>query len=73
MRKLSDEGKLTPDIISLIMSEPKPNQAEKLVLRSERIRKLIPEDISHAETEEYVFNALRYYKKLLRSREERER
>ncbi|MBR6624372.1 MAG: ParB/RepB/Spo0J family partition protein, partial [Ruminococcus sp.] len=73
MRKLSDEGKLTPDIISLIMNERKPNQVEKLVLKSERIRNLIPAEISHAETEEYVFNALKYYRSYLRKREDRER
>lgn len=73
MRKLSEEGKLTPDIISLIINERKPNQEEKIVFKSERIRKLIPAEISHAETEEYVFNALKFYRKYLRNREERER
>ena len=66
MRKMFDEGKLTPEAISAIMSEQKPNQREKIVLRGERVRQLIPKTIPLNQTEDYVCKAF------LRSRAQRE-
>ena len=40
MRKFFDEGKLTTEAIQAIMSEEKPNQKEKIVLRGDRVRQL---------------------------------
>lgn len=37
MRKFFEEGKLTTEAISAIMSEEKPNQREKIVLRGDRV------------------------------------
>ena len=45
MRKFFDEGKLTTEAIQAIMSEEKPNQKEKIVLRGDRVRQLIPKNI----------------------------
>ena len=45
MRKFFEEGKLTTEAISAIMSEEKPNQREKIVLRGDRVRNLIPKNI----------------------------
>ena len=41
MRKFFDEGKLTTEAIQAIMSEEKPNQKEKIVLRGDRVRQLM--------------------------------
>ena len=41
MRKFFGEGKLTTEAIQAIMSEEKPNQREKIVLRGDRVRQLI--------------------------------
>lgn len=61
MRKLLNEDKLTPEVIYSIMQEEKPNQKEKIILRDDRVRKLIPTSISRAKTEEYVIKALEFY------------
>lgn len=61
MRKLLVEDKLTPEVIYSIMQEEKPNQKEKIVLRDDRVRKLIPTSIPRAKTEEYVIKALEFY------------
>ena len=45
MRKFFTEGKLTPEVVSAIMSEEKPNQREKIVLRGDKVRSLIPKNI----------------------------
>ena len=74
MRKLFDEGKLTAEVIGVIMGEEKPNQREKIVLRSEKLERLIPREMSSLEAEEYVLRALEHYKKLLeRRKREKER
>ena len=44
MRKFFTEGKLTPEVVSAIMSEEKPNQREKIILRGDKVRSLIPEE-----------------------------
>ncbi len=72
MRKFFDEGKLTTEAIQAIMSEEKPNQREKIVLRGDRVRQLIPKNISVSQTEEYVCKALEHYNNFLRRRAERD-
>lgn len=72
MRKFFEEGKLTTEAISAIMSEEKPNQREKIVLRGDRVRSLIPKNIPISQTEEYVCKALEHYNKFLRNRAERD-
>ena len=71
MRKFFEDGKLTPEVISSIMSEEKPNQKEKIVLRGDRVRQLIPKNVSLTQTEEYVCRALEHYNKYLKNRAER--
>ena len=72
MQKFFEEGKLTTEAISAIMSEEKPNQREKIVLRGDRVRSLIPKNIPINQTEEYVCKALEHYNKFLRNRAERD-
>lgn len=72
MRKMFEEDRLTPEAISAIMSEQKPNQKERFVLRGERIRELIPKSVPLNQTEEYVCKALEHYQKYLRGRAERD-
>lgn len=72
MRKFFDEGKLTTEVIQAIMEEEKPNQREKIVLRGERVRKLIPKNVPLNQTEEYVCKALEHYASFLRRRAERD-
>ena len=72
MRKFFNEGKLTTEAIQAIMSEEKPNQREKIVLRGDKVRSLIPKNIPLNQTEEYVCKALEHYNKFLRSRAERD-
>ena len=72
MRKFFTEGKLTPEVVSAIMSEEKPNQREKIVLRGDKVRSLIPKNIPVSQTEDYVVKALEHYSQFLRQRAERD-
>ena len=72
MRKLFNEGNLTTEAIHAVMSEEKPNQREKIVLRGDRVRQLIPKNISVSQTEDFVCKALEHYNKFLRNRAERD-
>jgi ParB family chromosome partitioning protein len=72
MRKLFNEGNLTIEAIHAVMSEEKPNQKEKIVLRGDRVRQLIPKNIPVSQTEDFVCKALEHYNKFLRNRAERD-
>lgn len=72
MRRLLADDKLTPEGIEIIMGEEKPNQKEKIVLRDERARKLLPKDLPIARREAYIIEALEFYGKY-RARQQKER
>ena len=72
MRKFFTDGKLTPEVVSAIMGEEKPNQREKIVLRGDKVRSLIPKNIPVSQTEDYVVKALEHYSRFLRQRVERD-
>ena len=72
MRKLFNEGNLTTEAIHAVMSEEKPNQKEKIVLRGDRVRQLIPKNIPVSQTEDFVCKALEHYNKFLRNLAERD-
>ncbi len=72
MRKFFNEGKLTTEAVQAIMSEEKPNQREKIILRGDKVRSLIPKSVPLNQTEEYVCKALEHYNKFLRNRAERD-
>ena len=72
MRQFFTDGKLTPEVVSAIMGEEKPNQREKIVLREDKVRSLIPKNIPVSQTEDYVVKALEHYSRFLRQRAERD-
>ena len=72
MRKFFTDGKLTPEVVSAIMCEEKPNQREKIVLRGDKVRSLIPKNIPISQTEDYVLKALEHYSRFLRQRADRD-
>ena len=61
MRAFSKEGRLNADVILSIMCEKKPNQAEKISFKTDRLRQYLPKNITPKQTEEYVLKALEYY------------
>lgn len=65
MRKFFDEGKLSPDVITSIMQEEKPNQKEKIVIPNKTVEKYIPKSIPAEKRQDYVCKALEHYGKYL--------
>ncbi len=63
MRKLHENGRLTEESLYAILSEEKPNQKEKVVIREDRIANLIPKAVPMGKREEYIIKALTYYAK----------
>lgn len=61
MRKFSQEGKLTPEVIESIMCEEKPNQKEKVSIKYEDARKYIPSSVPYKDTGAFILKALEYY------------
>ena len=73
MRKLSEKGELETEAITAIMTELKPNQQERIVLKADKVRKLIPDSVPLNKTEEYICKAIEHYSKYLKNRSERGR
>jgi len=72
MRKFSQEGKLSPEVIESIMTEEKPNQKEKLYVSMDRFRKLIPSRVPQKQAEDLLFKALEFYLRHLELQRQRE-
>lgn len=60
MKKFSNEGKLSHEVIESIMSEEKPNQKEKINIKYEDARKFIPASVPYDKTGDYIMKALEY-------------
>ena len=61
MRRMSEQGKLTAEAIEAIMGEMKPNQRERISIRTDRIRQYIPKNVPFNQTESFVIKALEHY------------
>lgn len=70
MRRLYEEYSLTPEVIADIMCEQKPNQRERMVFNGERMRKLLPRDLPMNKTEDYICEAIAFYRKHNREHEQ---
>ena len=69
MRKLQDDGNLTPQAVMAVMQEIKPSQKEKFVFSGEKIRQYLPKTLPFESMEDYVCKALAYYQRHLRAKE----
>lgn len=69
MRKLQEDGNLTPQAVIAVMQEIKPSQKEKFVFSGEKIRQYLPKTLPFESMEEYVCKALDYYRRHLRAKE----
>ncbi len=56
--RLFDEGLLAREKINDVLSELKGNQKEKLTIKMDKIRELIPESVPESQYENYICNAL---------------
>ena len=69
IKKFSQEGRLSDDVILSILSEEKPNQREVYRLHKERIDKYFPKGTPSEKIEEIICKALELYRRRERSRE----
>ena len=61
LKRFSQDGKLTNEVIESIMSEEKPNQREKINIKYAEARRFIPASVPYEKTGEYILKALEYY------------
>ena len=73
MKKFSQDGKLTDEVIQSIMEEEKPNQKEKPAFRDERITKLIPKSVPRGQETDFVVKAWEFYNRHLQRNKAHER
>ena len=73
LKRLSQEETLTQDKIDDILSQEKPNQIPKIKLNESRIRNVLPKSITDDKIEDFVVNAIDFYKKHLQKQKAMER
>lgn len=73
MKKYTQDGKLTSEVIQSIMEEEKPNQKGKPAFRDERITKLIPKTVPRGQETDFVVKALEFYNRHLQRNKAHER
>ena len=70
MKKLSQDGRLSVDVIFSILTEEKPNQKEKFQIRRERIDRFFPKNFTEKQKEDLIVQLLEsWYKKRQREQE----
>ncbi len=65
LRKAFNENTLTRDVIFIVMQEEKPNQKDRIILKADTVKDLIPNGVSENKRLEYIRRALQYYGKFL--------
>ena len=73
LKRLSQEETLTQEKIDDILSQEKPNQIPKIKLNESRIRNVLPKSITDDKIEDFVVNAIDFYKKHLQKQKSMER
>ena len=69
MRKFSEAGNLTDEVILSIMQEEKPNQKEQFKMPKERIARFFPAGTPAQKIEDTIVRALDFYRKRQRDME----
>ena len=70
MKRMSQEGKLTEDIMLSVMSEQKKPEVERIVFTGDTLRKYFPRSYTPKKMEETIINLLEgWMKKRQRSQE----
>ena len=61
MRRLSQSGTLYPETMTAMLSQPKPNQKERISFKTEELRKFFPKDSSPERMQEIILKLLADY------------
>lgn len=65
LRKAFNENALARDAIFIVMQEEKPNQKDRVILKADTVKDLIPKSVDESKRIEYIRRALQYYGKFL--------
>lgn len=71
MKKFSQEGRLSEDVIYAIMSEEKKPEVDKITLRSDTLRKYFPKSYTPKKMEETIVKLLEQWQKKRQQQQER--
>ena len=68
LKRLSNENKLTDEVMEALMEKEKPNQIEKYKVSAEKLKSLLPRNLNEKEREDYIVKAVTYYNNHIRKR-----
>lgn len=73
MKKLSQIGRLSPDVIFSVMTEEKPNQKEQVRIPTEKLRQYFPKHYTTEQMEQALFKLLEERQRKLQKNRDMER
>lgn len=68
LRKASECGELNQTVIELIVTEEKPNQRERIHIKYDKVKDLIPKHVNPENAGDYIVEALQFYQKHLQQK-----
>ena len=71
LKKFSQEGKLSVDVMSAIMSEEKKQELDKITLTNDKLRKYFPKSFTPQKMEEIIFKLLEQWQRKREQEHER--
>ena len=69
LKRFSQEGRMTPDVMQIIMSEAKKSDVDRVSLNAERLRPYFPKDFTPRQMEETILKLLENWQNRKRSQE----
>ena len=72
LKKLSQEDNFTEESMESILDIQKPNQVEKVKINKERLRKVLPKNITEDQYESFIIRSVEFYNKYLQQQRSKE-
>ena len=73
LRKFSEQGKYSTDVVFAVLCEEKPNQKEQVRISADKLRDVLPKGLNKQMTEDFIIKACEHYRKYLIRQREKER
>lgn len=73
LRKFSEQGRYSTDVVFAVLCEEKPNQKEQVRISADKLRDVLPKGLDKQKTEDFIIKACEHYRKYLIRQRERER
>lgn len=72
LKKLSEDNNFNEETMESVLNTQKPNQIEKVKINKERLRKVLPKNITEDQYESFIIRSVEFYNKYLQQQRSKE-